>query len=378
MIDRRLFLNQVANCSLAGVAGLAFPGVVQNLDTVEDAPNRQSEVYLVQDGDYRGAVVFDTTGAAVPAPWIIHTMSAGNNDHDNVLLTTYNLRHNRKRGIWERVIEGEHGVRFGMESRWTTSDPSSERGLFEWNLQIERALSGPLTFDRAPWYLCYDFDNQRTLVFIGDENDDGNMLNIHAATVIDQPHSTEGYALRVRNGYALIEDGAVLHREAKWAGATLNGATARAVSIECGAAPDNLGSVAFVDIGHNTIGAENRRVQAANGLRVSGDTWNKGTDDVIIAATAAQLTIPTVGLFNAGLVIGAQNAEGNFAILSSSPHPSSLAGGLSVGGQLTLAETLAPTPQPNKAILYAEDAGGKTRLMVQFPSGAAQQLAIES
>jgi hypothetical protein len=38
----------------------------------------------------------------------------------------------------------------------------------------------------------------------------------------------------------------------------------------------------------------------------------------------------------------------------------------------------APSAQPNKAIIYAIDNGsGKTRLMVQFPTGSAVQLAIE-
>lgn len=48
-------------------------------------------------------------------------------------------------------------------------------------------------------------------------------------------------------------------------------------------------------------------------------------------------------------------------------------------GALTMQEMSAPSaPGANKAVLYLEDNGsGKTRLMVRFASGAAQQLAIE-
>lgn len=48
-------------------------------------------------------------------------------------------------------------------------------------------------------------------------------------------------------------------------------------------------------------------------------------------------------------------------------------------GALTLAEMTAPgAPGSNGCVIYAEDNGsGKTRLMVRFASGAAQQIAIE-
>ncbi len=51
----------------------------------------------------------------------------------------------------------------------------------------------------------------------------------------------------------------------------------------------------------------------------------------------------------------------------------------STGGVLAFLEQTAPSaPAANGAYLYAEDNGsGKTRLMALFPSGAAQQVAIE-
>ena len=49
------------------------------------------------------------------------------------------------------------------------------------------------------------------------------------------------------------------------------------------------------------------------------------------------------------------------------------------GGALGLIEMTAPAaPSANGVYVYAEDNGaGKTRLMAIFPSGAAQQVAIE-
>ena len=48
-------------------------------------------------------------------------------------------------------------------------------------------------------------------------------------------------------------------------------------------------------------------------------------------------------------------------------------------GALTMKEMTAPSaPAANSCVIYAEDNGsGKTRLMVRFASGAAQQIAIE-
>ncbi len=51
----------------------------------------------------------------------------------------------------------------------------------------------------------------------------------------------------------------------------------------------------------------------------------------------------------------------------------------SAGGALNFLEQTAPSaPASNQVVLYAEDNGsGKTRLMALFPTGAAQQVAIE-
>lgn len=54
-------------------------------------------------------------------------------------------------------------------------------------------------------------------------------------------------------------------------------------------------------------------------------------------------------------------------------------GDTTTGGALNFLEQTAPAaPSANQVVLYAEDNGsGKTRLMARFPTGAAQQVAIE-
>jgi len=51
-----------------------------------------------------------------------------------------------------------------------------------------------------------------------------------------------------------------------------------------------------------------------------------------------------------------------------------------VDGAIELKEmATAPTAVTDKAIIFAQDNGaGKTQLMVQFPSGSAQQIGIEA
>lgn len=52
--------------------------------------------------------------------------------------------------------------------------------------------------------------------------------------------------------------------------------------------------------------------------------------------------------------------------------------GLSIGGYVRLTEMATPGNAPaNKAYLYLDDSGGKTRLMCMFPTGSAQQISIE-
>lgn len=51
---------------------------------------------------------------------------------------------------------------------------------------------------------------------------------------------------------------------------------------------------------------------------------------------------------------------------------------LYVAGYFTLHEGGSPSPIANAAILFAKDTGGKTELLVQFPTGSAIQIAIEA
>lgn len=75
----------------------------------------------------------------------------------------------------------------------------------------------------------------------------------------------------------------------------------------------------------------------------------------------------TVGAYSARDVVLSRAAAGVLRIA-----------GASAGAALQFPEMTAPAGATDAARLYAEDNGaGKTRLMVIFPTGAAQQIAIE-
>ena len=339
-----------------------------------------SQLSLLQAGNYRGLVRFDTTGAKVASPWNISTMSAGTDDHDNVLYTAYNLRHNRGTGLWERVVDNEHGVRFGMESRWTTGDPDAVRGMFEWNLSIERALTGALTFDRAPFYLNYDFDNSKMLMTLGDTLDTGNSLIIHAATAVDKIMPGDGYAFRVSNGDAWFEDDVVLYKTLTFtSGSAITGGNAIAGLWQISLTPDHLGNAYYLDVSGGVIGSAALRVQDLNGIRIGGASWTKNTSDEIVTATGLHVSVPTIGLFNAAVVIGTPNLTGNFAIMSSSAHPTALAGSLGLGTTApgTLLHALL-TDAGTNAVVNVVTIGHDTSGTAAAGFGSGQLFALES
>jgi len=75
----------------------------------------------------------------------------------------------------------------------------------------------------------------------------------------------------------------------------------------------------------------------------------------------------------------AGGAVDDLALFKSAASVLGLVGASAGGAALELLEMTAPSaPGSNKARIFAEDNGvGKTRLMVRFPSGASQQIAIE-
>ena len=91
------------------------------------------------------------------------------------------------------------------------------------------------------------------------------------------------------------------------------------------------------------------------------------------------------GVYNAGVAKFYVEPNGNATTvgaivsnLSSRSAFTASGGGATLGLGIEMAEQTPPTAAANKAILFAADNGaGKTKLMVQFGTGAAIQVGIE-
>jgi hypothetical protein len=98
----------------------------------------------------------------------------------------------------------------------------------------------------------------------------------------------------------------------------------------------------------------------------------------------------TIGFANNGICIGSDSFLGFNSAGTATSAPNSLVYGVgaavvgvraantTTGGALNFLEQTAPSaPAANQVVIYAVDNGGKTELMALFPTGAAQQIAIE-
>jgi len=99
--------------------------------------------------------------------------------------------------------------------------------------------------------------------------------------------------------------------------------------------------------------------------------WHYGTGGFFANEAYGYFFSPNAGINypDAGLIRG-----GAAGVIQPASNESGAAGAFAL-----LEMAAAPAGQANKVILYAEDNGsGKTRLMVKFGTGAAQQIAIEA
>ncbi len=117
------------------------------------------------------ALQFNTASSVPHGPWFLSTQNIGTDQHDHALHTLYNCRWNDNTQSYSRITDGEHCVHIGYESRWTLGDPKTQRGGFEFNIDIANQLSGTPYFNRRPFFLVYDMDLSRTKFAIGDSQD---------------------------------------------------------------------------------------------------------------------------------------------------------------------------------------------------------------
>jgi len=127
----------------------------------------------------------------------------------------------------------------------------------------------------------------------------------------------------------------------------------------------------------------------ANGnATLNGTNYNVVCAKHVAGATSIKF-YRTTGGATQGLIgtVTAPNSDGKWRINDTGlaaggevPETTNTTGKVNIQWALAFAEVVnAPTAVANKAIVFAQDNGaGKTQLMVQFPSGVAQQIAIEA
>ncbi|MDA8186851.1 MAG: hypothetical protein M0T85_01750 [Dehalococcoidales bacterium] len=121
-------------------------------------------------GTRLGAVRYGyTPGSYANGPWRHFVNNGGTGNHDHVLCAAYNLEY--VNGAKTRIVDNEHCVQIGYESRFTTGDPGAVRGGFEFNIDIAAAGIGAPNFNRRPFFLVYNMDNAKSAFSVGDPSD---------------------------------------------------------------------------------------------------------------------------------------------------------------------------------------------------------------
>lgn len=117
------------------------------------------------------AVEWETQGYE-NAPWRMYVQqgfgSGPSLDYDHVLITAYNGSWSKNGGV-VKDNPNSHYVQWNYESRYTfAGDPLIDRGLFEWNLNIDPTTgSSVVTSTTRPWEFSYDMDNLVTRLTVG-------------------------------------------------------------------------------------------------------------------------------------------------------------------------------------------------------------------
>lgn len=131
------------------------------------------------------------------------------------------------------------------------------------------------------------------------------------------------------------------------------------------------GSSGGTDLGQFNLGFGSLRVRTIYAESGSGNSAFSCSQDVgILMGQTAQ-----IGFTSSAAGVGSNDAY----FVRSAVSIIGVLGASAGGGAVELSEMTAPSaPGANKVRIYSEDNGsGKTRLMALFPSGAAQQIAIE-
>jgi hypothetical protein len=151
---------------------------------------------------------------------------------------------------------------------------------------------------------------------------------------------------------------------------------------------NNYSNLSTIDDSFTVVATASRQFigyrYAATGITTAADVDWQGSsetgDAIMFAVYVEPLTITGTSIFGEdGTVAGLSrvhvlNLDGVTRTLSDTAFEGSAV----IGGRLVFFELASPPAGvTNTARIWAEDSGGKTRLMFQGPTGSAQQIAIE-
>ena len=343
------------------------PGDVSATDRVAKAGDTMTGS-LVLEGTSTGGVLarpyleFQAQGALVEGLWRQQQVTIGPEKYDNSLRWTYNSAWNAATTNDSRLIDGEHTILFGLESRWTSGgDPETMRGQVEWYLRVSPDTTGAIANHEA-FAVLYDMDNERTAISFGSVLDTNNSITFYNGRMkIIGANTVDGtYGLRVDNlaieaNGGLKVSGSQLSVEGVYGGL---GSSQYSQWIKSQIYPTTGGQVAFLRVGDGKFGYAAENIATAIGIWVHGNSITKNTSGTLTRTSAMTLTRPTVGAGNAALTFGNGNdvanpGFANYNIYQINTDPNYFAGmvrAASFGAGNLAANTATPSGATNFAM----------------------------
>lgn len=260
-----------------------------------------------QTGNYRDEIAFLNAGALAAGQWSITGQTIGTSLHDNIHAIKYNLKYNQTTFAHERILEGEHCVQVSYESRYTTADPTTVRGAFEWNIDIDPLTTGTpfAVAGKRPWSFYYQMDAttpRRADLIFGDAGDTLNRIRMQGA-YLSFKNTISSDSFTSNNSVAI----------------DINGTTFDPVADGGYAMPIVMRNVVF-GTGSKNIGVF--------GLYLDGATWTKPVGVTAAEVHTLLINTPAIGNKKSAISIDARPASGTYSIYNASTADNYFAGHL--------------------------------------------------
>ncbi len=320
---------------------------------------------IAMQGDDTGGVLsrpyleFQSPGALVEGVWRQQQVTIGAEKYDNSLRWTYNSAWNAATTNDSRLIDGEHTILYGLESRWTSGgDPEAMRGQVEWYLRVSPATTGAIENHEA-FAVLYDMDNERTAVNFGSTLDTGNSVLVNNGNLKVTGSNSAGWGLQV-TALPIWADGGIKIQGTNTIEGVYGGSGSSIYSqwIKSQIYPTTAGSVAFIRVGDGKFGYAAENIATAIGIWVHGNSITKNTSGTLTRTSALTLTRPTIGAGNAALTFGNGNdvanpGFANYNIYQINTDPNYFAGMVRTTAGIGVGNLAANTATPSGATKFA-------------------------